>query len=516
MRTLGLRKCRTSSMSQIGSAAMSIGKVGLWMCLAMVAGCPMAAAPPGVTPGGQQDIAAARAVIEDGGIPDPDSITVEGFLSEHTIPVEVPDDAGLLYMTASAAFNRDFDAFTPLATVQIGLGTTIDAETFQREALNLVLVIDRSGSMGYFVDERSGTSKLDAVKIAVDRLLGQLSADDRVSIVAFNSEPRTWLNAAAGDDIAAIKSALDEITPTGGTDLEAGMRRGYRVAREHTDDVRSDRLVVFTDALLVSRMQQNVIEFIDVMEEYADVNIGATIFGIGVDFGHEVAYEISQVRGGNYFFLSDYDRIVSVFDEEFDFLVTPVACDVALEVTVPFMFDVVDVHGVEVEEPIPHVVELSIPTLFLSSRQGGGAVFVRVRAGALVDFDEENVLADVALSYTSPDGETVTIPKVTTTLPAGLDPEADESYFESDAVRRGVLLLNTALVMKNACQDAYYGYWYWYYDWLDRDRAIQRLTEFLPYFDNLAVGLDDQASPTSRTLSAERALLSQLLYNIQH
>ncbi|MCH8967327.1 MAG: hypothetical protein IID43_06580 [Planctomycetes bacterium] len=86
----------------------------------------------GITTGGQQDIASARRTIEGGGVPDPASITVEGFLSEHSIPVEEPEDAGLLYATTSVAWNKDFDAFTPLATIQIGFGTTIDPETSTR------------------------------------------------------------------------------------------------------------------------------------------------------------------------------------------------------------------------------------------------------------------------------------------------------------------------------------------------------------------------------------------------
>ena len=44
--------------------------------------------------------------------------------------------------------------------------------------------------------------------------------------------------------------------------------------------------------------------------------------------------------------------------------------------------------------------------------------------------------------------------------------------------------------------------------------AVDRLTEFLPYFDELAEGLEDQASSTSRKLSDERALLAQLLDNL--
>ncbi|MHC4697558.1 MAG: vWA domain-containing protein [Planctomycetota bacterium] len=480
------------------------------------AGMPMGGAIAGgvgVTTGGQQDIAAARSAIERGEIPDPASITVEGFLSEHSIEIEPPEDPGLLYATTSTAWNKDFDAFTPLATVQIGFGTTIDEETFERPSLNLCVVIDRSGSMGDFVDVRSATTKLDAVKIAIDRLLAQLTGLDQVSIVTFNTRSSTILEATAGNDLTSIKNALDEVEAGGGTSLVAGLRRGYSVVDEHGNTIRSDRLIVFTDVLLTDPNEDRAIDFIETMEEYAEDNIGATVFGVGVDFGHEVAFEISQVRGANYFFLSDYDRIVSVFDEEFDYLVTPVAYDVELTLAVPFEFDIEDVYGIPVTEPLTHVVDLSIPTLFLSGREGGGAILVRVRAGGAVDFDTESDVAEIALAYTTPGGETETHPTIRATLPAELDPDAAESYFETEGSQRAVLLLNTALVLRNACADVFPtdDYYPYYEDW---ERAATRLTEFLPYFDTLAEGLEDSVSPTSRSLSDERALVEQLLNNL--
>jgi len=85
-------------------------------------------------------------VIEDGGIPDPAAITVEGFLSEHSIPIPAPQQPRILYATMASTWHRDSDAFTPLATVQIGFGTNIDRNTFARDPLNVVVVIDKSGS----------------------------------------------------------------------------------------------------------------------------------------------------------------------------------------------------------------------------------------------------------------------------------------------------------------------------------------------------------------------------------
>ena len=77
-----------------------------------------------------------------------------------------------------------------------------------------------------------------------------------------------------------------------------------------------------------------------------------------------------------------------------------------------------------------------------------------------------------------------------------------------------MLLLNTALVLQRASEDAYsiYG---WSGGGPNPTRARERLTEFLPYFDGLAEGLDDKASDSSRALSDERALVVKLLSNIR-
>ena len=41
------------------------------------------------------------------------------------------------------------------------------------------------------------------------------------------------------------------------------------------------------------------------------------------------------------------------------------------------------------------------------------------------------------------------------------------------------------------------------------------MTELATYFDNLAEGLEDRVSPTSRSLWDERALVEQLLANVE-
>jgi len=468
----------------------------------------------GVTTGGVQDMAYARRTIDDGDVPHPDSITVEGLLSEHSIEIPLPDDPGLLYATAAAAWNQDFDELTPLVTVQVGFGTTIDAETFERRPQNLCLVVDASRSMSDPIDYRTRTSKLEAVKIAIDRLMAQLDVRDRVSLVSFAFAPRTRVENVAGTNVRAIKEALDEIDAQDSTDLARGLARGYSVAAEHAGGGRASRVILFTDARVTSGTAEAK-NFLEMMERNADDDIGATIFGVGADFDDELAYDISQVRGANLFFLNDYDRMVSVFDDEFDYLVTPVAFDVKLTAEVPFTFDVADAYGLPQIDTNTHLLELTIPTLFLSSREGGGAILIRLRPGAQVTFDEELHAATVELTFAEEPDAAPSTTKFEVVLPPDLDPDAAQPWFETPGVQRGVLLLNTALVLKNACEDSYGSRDYWGdYVPRDRERARQRLTEFLPYFDALAEGLVDQPTPDSRALSQERGVVERLLENL--
>jgi len=273
--------------------------------------------------------------------------------------------------------------------------------------------------------------------------------------------------------------------------------------------------MVFTDAQVMYPAEEAVQFFLSTMREYADQNIGATIFGLGFDFGHEVALDISQVRGANYFFLSSYERIVSVFDEEFEFLVTPIAYDVEMTVDVPLGFDVEDVYGIDTEEPFGHQMQLEVPTLFLSSRQGGGAIFIRARPSASLDRSVENAIATINLSYETQSHEQITLAPLAPVLPAEGESQNDTAFFEADAVRRGVLLMNTAKVLHDACADVYVEEYYWYYDVDAMNRAVVRLTDFLDYFDEMANGLEDCLTADSRCLSEERALLEKLRENIE-
>jgi len=184
--------------------------------------------PPPSSSGGTADMARARDAIQNGSVPNPAWITVEGLLADHDIALPTPANPGDLYTTSALAFNQDFDELTPLITIQIGFGTTLTPDNFHRKPLNLGLVLDYTASMNASIDERTGTTRLEAMQIAIDHVLAQLNADDLVSVVIFADQPTTLLRGGSGDNSVEVKRVLDGLTAGGLGDPVAALQQAFQ------------------------------------------------------------------------------------------------------------------------------------------------------------------------------------------------------------------------------------------------------------------------------------------------
>jgi Ca-activated chloride channel family protein len=487
----------------------------------------------GVSPGGQEDIAQARRQIEQGYLPEEDDITIEGFLSEHDIPLAQPENAPELYASLGLAWRVPFGEPAPMGDLFLSFGTTIDLNAFERPPLNLAVVVDRSGSMARATDDPYGhrstyyfappdpfewlirifnpayvpppgplepsDSKLAALKIALNRLVDQLGPDDVLTLISFNETTTLDAGPMFMSDKSKASDAIARLRPYGGTNIYNAMEAGYRHVRSQRGGQRLDRVILMTDAL-PNVGPQGTPEFVNLVAQHAADGIGFTLMGVGMDFGAELAREISAQRGGNAFYLADEARIASIFDEDFKFQVTPAAYDVRLDVTLPPEVGIREVFGVGDYLPGTRGATVHVPTLFFSRREGGGAIVVRLTTTSLPPLDEDVTFGSVTLSYRMPSGElrTQTLPL---TLPAGVSPEADPPYYSEPELRRAALLLDTAVTLRKVVRLARTG---------NGRLARETIDAFLAYFDENSVGLSDRVDPTSRGLSDERRLLERL------
>ncbi len=351
-----------------------------------------------VRQGGAQDIRYFRGEVAAARIPHPDTLTPEGLFGAHDIVLPATGECTQLLCLTGDAVRADLIA-APAARYLAGIGFASDLPTdsWHRDRLNLIAVVDRSGSME--------GRPLELVRKSLHAMLQQLGEGDQLSIVVFGDfawvhlEPQRVTRKARRQ----IEASIDVITSAGSTDMEAGLEVGYKVARSTVADFDGPtRVLLFTDE------RPNVGDtsaggFMAMAEGASRMGIGLTTIGVGVQFGAELAKRVGSVRGGNLYFLRSEADVRAVFSEQFDALASELAHDLRLTIAPRAGLKIGAVYGVP-----GHLlgwqgdaITLTIPTVFLDPH-GGGIFFTLVPDAVQAQLPEPAEplpLADVALSY---------------------------------------------------------------------------------------------------------------------
>lgn len=123
-----------------------------------------------------------------------------------------------------------------------GAPGTVDAETSGAPGADIVLLLDRSGSM-----QKSDPDGLAVTGAKV--LLGMLDPADRVAVVAFDTTARTLLPLSAVGDGAPARAAIDRMGKPAGewTDIKGALARAVGVLDGQAMADRQPAVLLFTD-----------------------------------------------------------------------------------------------------------------------------------------------------------------------------------------------------------------------------------------------------------------------------
>ncbi|MCB0713625.1 MAG: VWA domain-containing protein [Ignavibacteriae bacterium] len=396
----------------------------------------------GATVGGAQDIGYARQLIESGRIPNFIDFSPEGLYSEHDIPTPATDCDEKLCLSLGYGFAPAADTKQPALFIHLGMTSGIKPEDFRRPNLQLAVVIDKSGSM-------KGAS-MNAVKQALRSLVEKLDPEDVLTLIAFNDNPELLLKPTEVKDKKAIIAAIESLDADGGTNIETGLISGFsQLINLSERKGYQKRVMLFTDARPnIGRTDSG--SFRTITEKYANQGIGLTAFGVGLDFGQELIYHISQLRGGNFFFLETPDKIARVFEKEFDYLVTPVVYDLRVNVKTPEGMKLVAVYGLPTWKPGDRDAELHVPTVFFSSNRG--AIILRYERDddSPLAFKRGDLLADGSLSYTDVNGKSrKTHAELRHEAKMSLKPGVQ--FYTHEGMRIAVALTNVYFGLRDGC-----------------------------------------------------------------
>ena len=370
----------------------------------------------------------------------------------------------MFYPTYSVAVSKDPISGKMEYYMTVGLNSNIKESDFKRKKLNVVVVMDISGSMssgfneyyydGNYVDgDKTGDrrSKMQIANESLNCLIDQLKPDDRLGIVLFDNSAYLAkpVNLVGETDIEKIKEHILEITPQGGTNFEAGYSEGTKLFSEEmlNNDEYENRIIVITDAMpnLGTTSKEGLTKYV---QENADNGIYTTFVGVGVDFNTEVIECLSDVRGANYYSVHNSDEFKKVMGEEFDYMVTPLVFDLELKLNTD-EYEIVQVYGTDTRDKSSGTI-MKVNTLFPSSSNSegevkGGVILLKVKP---VGHDGEIIgttlpEGKIMVSYKDRNGEKHTNEQ---TVEFG---SLVKEHYDNTGIRKAIVLTRYVNLMKD-------------------------------------------------------------------
>ncbi len=430
------------------------------------AGGPAAGAAPaasiGFATGGAKDINNFRENIEQGYLPLPTDITYEGLFYDYYFDTGKATECKKLFCPSySTAVSRDPFSKEPEHYLSVGLNSGIT--DFRRKKLNLVVVLDYSGSMGspfdkYYYDrlgnrveltaEESGKTKMEIADQSVVALLSHLKEEDRFGLVIFSDDAFLVdpLTSVSDKDLEKLKEHILEIRDFGGTYMEAGMRKGTAQFDRYLEANKSEyenRIIFLTDAM-PNIGETGESDLLRMLEDNAAKGIYTTFIGIGVDFNTELVENITKIKGANYYSVHSASEFKERMDDEFDFMVTPLVFDLRLDLNSPG-YEIEKVYG-SPEADLATGEIMKVNTLFPSkTKEGqvkGGMVLIKLRKLSPEGISAEGMMT-LKVSYQDrndmedSDEAQVEIP------------ETEPDFYQNSGIRKAILLSRYADLLKD-------------------------------------------------------------------
>ncbi|MBI2267200.1 MAG: VWA domain-containing protein [Armatimonadetes bacterium] len=286
--------------------------------------------------------------------------------------------------------------------------------SFAEAALNMALVLDKSGSM-------YAAEKIDYVKQAVQYVVDQLRPEDLVSIIAFADRARVMIPSQQIFDKGGVKrmiQRIDDVDVGGGTEMNRGIRAAIDEVEKHLAPDKVNHVVLLTDGLTLHED-----ECIDRARGGTSRGLSFSTMGVGSDFNEKLLIRIAELSGGKSYYIDDPRDIPQIFAQELRGVQSVVVQNIQLKLKVskdiqvrrvfkvkPLINDMgapalsdrtmtVKLSDLQKNEPQSILCELVLPsrpsgTFRIAQVQVAYDILSQRRAG-------DTVSADVVVNYTS-------------------------------------------------------------------------------------------------------------------
>lgn len=413
----------------------------------------------GLSVGGSKNVDNFRENIKNGYFPISTDITYNGLFYDYYFETGKQEESEDLFSPSySMAISKDPISSKNEYYMTVGLNSNIKQSDFKRKKQNIVVVLDISGSMdsslqSYYYDGNNNNifskleknkSKMELANEAVNLMIDELNNDDRFGMVLFDDGAYLGkpVSLIGDTDIKAIKEHILDIEARGGTNFEAGYKKGTDLFDDEllNDKEYDNRIIVITDAM-PNMGTTNKSDLLKYIEANSNKGIYTSFIGVGVDFNTEVIENISNVRGANYYSISSKEQFKKILSEDFEYMVTPLVFDLNLNFE-SAGYEIEKVYGTDSADKSSGNI-MKVNTLFPTStnensESKGGIILLKLKKK---DNQTDNKI-NLSVSYTDRDGNKHSNSQ-------DIEFNKDEEFYENTGIRKGIVLTRYVNTLKS-------------------------------------------------------------------
>lgn len=266
--------------------------------------------------------AVTRRYLRDGHLPPPEAVRVEEFINVFDYNYTPPTDAAFSVHLEGAP--SKFGTGKRLQLLRIGIQGHVIPDTDRKDAI-LTFVLDVSGSMGM-------ENRLGLVQKALRLLVDQLRPTDKIGIVVYGTNARVVLPHTSTVNREHILEKIDSLCPEGVTNVEDGIRKGYELALQNTQQDCINRVILCSDGVANEGVTSPEV-LLKEIRNYVEDGIFLTTVGFGMgNYNDVLMEELAKKGNGNYAYVDTLKEAKRIFVENLTGTLQVIAKDAKIQV----------------------------------------------------------------------------------------------------------------------------------------------------------------------------------------